>query len=240
MHDVLDVAEHVPMDKGERQKLENAKKHMEFVTAIYRLQLRIGGHFLHEHPAAATSWKLKCIRDLSREEGVHMTVADLCMYGLEETVDKSGKKARAQKPTRLMISSAEIARQLGQKCDRKHWHQPLVSGQAARAGEYPRGLCQAICRGLVKQMELDKKQVKMLLSLGPTDVVHGEVPPEEDEHEEAAAKARDDVSGKELNPVEVKRARLTEMEYVSDKGVWDKVDRREAIKKGWKWSTPGG
>ena len=38
---------------------------------------------------------------------------------------------------------------------------------------------------------------------------------------------------KELDPQEVRRARLQEMEYVNDKGVWQKISRQEAMKSGW-------
>ena len=206
---------------------------MEFTVAMYRIQRSLGGHFLHEHPATASSWKLKCVRDMMQEEGVHTTVADLCMYGLQTRGDSKGELVRAKKTTKFMTSSPEIARALSRRCDRSHWHQTLTSGRVEKAAIYPEGLCRAICRGLVKQLELDTKDVKMLLSLTARDVVHDGVPPEEDEHEEEVSRAWDDVSGKELDAGEVRRARLKEMEYVNEKGVWAKVDRKEALRQGW-------
>ena len=73
----------------------------------------------------------------------------------------------------------------------------------------------------------------MLLNLRATDIVHGDMPQEEEELTEATARAWDDVSGKELDPQEVRRARLKEMEYVKNKQVWEKIDRQEAIRQGW-------
>lgn len=222
-----------PWTKERERRLQEAKVHMEFTISMYRLQRSLGGHFLHEHPASATSWKLKCVKDLAYEDGVHMAVADLCMYGLETEGSTRGSKVKAQKTTRFMTSSAEIARNLCRRCDKSHWHQALVNGRASRAGEYPTQLCSAICRGLIKQLELDEKSLKTLLSLKATDIVHDKPPPEEDKHLEAVAKAWDDVTGKELDPVAVKRARLQEMEYTGSKRVWDKIDRQEALRNGW-------
>ena len=215
------------------ERLRNAKKHMEFTIEMYRLQLSLGGHVLHEHPTTATSWKLKCVRDFMKEEGIYVVVADQCMFGLETRGEGKGTKVKAQKSTKFMTSSPEIARILDKRCDKSHWHQPLVSGRAVKAGEYPKGLCQAICRGLVKQIELDNKSMRMLLNLMATDIVHGDMPQEEDEHVEATDTAWDDVSGKELDPQEVRRARLKEMEYVKNKQVWDKIYRQEAMRRGW-------
>ena len=45
-------------------------------------------------------------------------------------------------------------------------------------------------------------------------------------------KAFDDVSGEELNPKEVMKARLNELEYIRTKGVWRKMSRRKANELG--------
>ena len=126
-------------------------------------------------------------------EGVHTVVVDLCMYDLETQGPEKGIKARAHKTTRFMTSSPETARNLTRRCDRSHWHQPLVNGRASKAALCPEGLCRAICKGLVKQIDLDEKEVKMLMSLMAKDVVHGETPTEEEDHEAATARAWDDV-----------------------------------------------
>ena len=49
------------------------------------------------------------------------------------------------------------------KCDGSHIHQPLVNGRAGPAAVYPPALCRAICRGLVKQIHMNKAKVKTLL-----------------------------------------------------------------------------
>ena len=47
-------------------------------------------------------------------------------------------------------------------------------------------------------------------------------------------RAWDDISVKELDASEVRKARRREIEYAEDKKVWIKVTRAEAEKRGWK------
>ncbi len=68
-----------------------------------------------------------------------------------------GGTGRAKKPTKFLTNSPEIARELGWRCQGGHCHVPLVGGRAAAAAEYPRGLCEAIVRGLIRQKKLDEK-----------------------------------------------------------------------------------
>ena len=64
-----------------------------------------------------------------------------------------------------MTNSEEIHRELQRRCDHRHGHQPLVSGRAKLAAIYPSGLCQAICRGLLRELSMKEGSVKCLLSL---------------------------------------------------------------------------
>ena len=57
--------------------------------------------------------------------------------------------------------------------------------------------------------------------------------PHEDE-DRSLGEALDDVSGAELDPRKVQGARMKEMKYIKDKGVWTVVDRKEAERNGWK------
>ena len=94
----------------------------------------------------------------------------------------------------------------------------------------PPGLCRAICRGLIKQRQLDAMHVKQILRVTAQDTV-GEIP----EHEEDTWKpywAWDDASHKHLDPEQVRKARNEEMDYVNAKQVWVKVDKRQAINDG--------
>ena len=53
------------------------------------------------------------------------------------------------------------------------------------------------------------------------------------DHEDMDAKlqeAWDDLSGAALDPKEVRRARLKEIQYIKDKTVWRRVPREEALR----------
>ena len=78
--------------------------------------------------------------------------------------------------------------------------------------------------------KMDRTQTKLLMKVSAKDKVE-EVPEEEYVHEDARW-AWDDITGKVLNPADVKKARLEEMAYVNDKGVWKEVDRKWAIAQG--------
>ena len=52
--------------------------HMRFVCELYAMQLEEGRYFLHEHPAAATSWGEAWIQAVLNNEGVETVVMEQC------------------------------------------------------------------------------------------------------------------------------------------------------------------
>ena len=74
--------------------MKEAIKHMKFVAKLYGMQADAGRLFLHDQPATATSWQLNCIKKLEEKEGVQITIADLCMFGLTTTGAKAGGARR--------------------------------------------------------------------------------------------------------------------------------------------------
>ena len=54
----------------------------------------------------------------------------------------------------------------------------------------------------------------------------------EEDEQEAVREAWDDVTGKELDGRDVRRARMKEIGYVRDKKVWVNISREEARRKG--------
>ena len=60
-----------------------------------------------------------------------------------------------KKPTGSMTSSRCLVEELNQQCDGGHDHVPLMAGRAAAAQVYPEMLCDAICRGVVKQKNFE-------------------------------------------------------------------------------------
>ena len=137
------------------KKLNEAKAHMKFVCELYQDQIEAGGLILHEHPLSAASWKLEVVSRILKLPGVKTVVGDQCQFGLT-TYDQQGKKTPARKRTRFMSNCPEILQELGKMCPGKHVHQPLIQGRARAASIYPDGLCRAICRGLIKNMKMEK------------------------------------------------------------------------------------
>ena len=217
-------------DSVEKQrKWREGCRHLKFVVELYKQQMEAGRWFLHEHPAGATSWGTGEIRKLMEMEGVQVTVADQCMYGLV-TNGVGGRETPAQKKTKFMTNSPCIAKELQRKCDGKHVHQPLIGGRAAGAARYPRELCRAICQGLMEEMRRVKEGLKKVLAVKPGDEVG-----ENGEHENWNLEwAVDDLTGCELDGKAVKAARRKEMGYIYDKKVWKKISRAEAKRQGWK------
>ena len=146
-----------------------------------------------------------------------MTVtSDLCMFGLATPGSRPGEQVAARKRTKFLTNSVEVARALERRCDGSHPHQLLLNGRAKRAEEYTEELCKAMCKGIKDQMMLDQTQTKYLLKVDANDKVE-EVPEEEYVHEDTKW-AWDDITGKVLNPTDVKRARLTEMVTLTRRG----------------------
>ena len=129
-------------------------------------------------------------------EGVTTTITDQCMFGLK-TWGPDGKPTSAKKKTRFMSNAEEILLAISTKCDGRHAHQHLVDGRAGSAAIYPPALCQAICKGLAKQLHLRRSSLKSLLGLKKGDKI-GAAPEQEDNLADME-KAWGDVSGKELD-----------------------------------------
>ena len=83
-----------------------------FAAQVYREQLAAGRHFLHEHPASASSWDDPCIERLLTKPGVGSTVGDQCRFGLQAK-GENGEYRLARKPTRFMSTAPGVLRALG-------------------------------------------------------------------------------------------------------------------------------
>ena len=67
-----------------------------------------------------------------------------------------------------------------------------------------------------------------LLSLTWIDFIKKESKAEDHEEIEVPGYAYDDVTGNELDPKEVLKARLKELEYIKQMKAWKKISRKEA------------
>lgn len=118
----------------------------------------MGRHFVHEHPWNARSWKLECILDLQSDTRVKTAYTNMCRSGMTSHIDKKdGDRGLVAKPTGFMTSSWDVFEELNKPCKGGHARVPLMTGRASACQEYPPQLCNAICRGVIKQKTLDQE-----------------------------------------------------------------------------------
>ena len=112
-----------------------------------------------------------------------------------------------------------------------------------QAAKYIKGLCEAICQGLVEEKELSKRHIKRIVTVQKicqVDNIHQlrslKMVTAEDHEEicQEGTQAWDDVTGEALDTKKVEEARIKEVEYLISENVWTKILRREATQKGYK------
>ena len=160
---------------------EVAKKHVKFCVELYKMQLKGGRHFLHEHPKEATSWTMDEVKDLAETPGVLTAVCDMCAYGLKIKDEKG--EALVEKRSKFLTSSPEVCKRISLQCTnksvhareaaapvtearpklpggvpdrysnitRKHRHANTLGGRARQCQVYSRKFCQAVCEGVAAQ-----------------------------------------------------------------------------------------
>ena len=233
-----------PWNERKQHAWKEGKRHMEFMTQLYRMQMDGGRLFLHEHPDRATSWGLEQVTTLGKSDGVYTVKADLCMFGLTTRGKRTSDVSAARRRTRFMTNSYSIARELEKTCDGAHRHQALVEGRANATERYPPALCRAICRGFIKETRNNVQCVKAVAEVSPSNVKE-KLPNPDEFHEDMECEIRkiaewegggawDDVTGMPLDRQKVQKARAEEIEYVRSKNVWTKITRSEAQKQGYK------
>jgi hypothetical protein len=228
-------------------KWEERRKEAEvllvFAVAVYRQQVQEGRHFLHEHPANATSWNHPAVAKMLAQDGVDAVVAHLCEFGLQ-TTSAEGEKRAARKPTRFMSSSPAILQALARRCRGGHVHAPLIGGTRAKdAAVYAPGLCKAIAEGAAEQLRRDDRAYCIASVASPAHLraVRGSRPAPaslevhcseaqqrtRDEDEELAAwpekQTFDEITGAVLPADLVKQARAEEVKFMLEWGVWERA-----------------
>ena len=80
----------------------------------------------------------------------------MCRFGMSSHIDeKGGDRGLVKKPTGFLTSARHVAAQLDVQCKQNHDHVNLMGGRAAEAQIYPKELCDAIVRGVVRQKKAD-------------------------------------------------------------------------------------
>ena len=153
-----------------------AVRHLHYMAGLYKLQLSAGRHFLHEHPATASSWSDPWIMRLLNHPNVSSIVSDQCEYGLL-TPDADGLPMPAKKPTRWMSSSPFMLDRLSRRCSGDHVHQHLVGGRAKAAEDYSIELVTEILRGVRDTADAEEKwgdecSEELIASMRTAGVMH--------------------------------------------------------------------
>ena len=133
--------------EARQEHLRAGRLHSRFVVSLYRLQIKEGRKFLHEHPCAASSWREPVMRALLEHADVGTATADQCMYSLY-TRGPNGEMTVAKKHTKCASNNPYMLARLRRRCDRSHAHQHVEGGRTAEAAYYPPDLIVEILRGV--------------------------------------------------------------------------------------------
>lgn len=205
---------------------KQAEKHLRLCAESYLHQVRQGMHFVHGHPADASSWQVSCIQKVARAPGVMINRFDQCAYGLKSK-DVRGE-APARKPTKIMAISVAVNREMRRRCPGCERHVVLEGGRAAKAARHPKELCMAICRGIKKQLAADSAGLMIVGVEGELNQV--EVNEVAEEWKSGSGiewlKYWDNVSGEPRDAKLVEAARTEEHAEVKRMGVWEKGAKR--------------
>ena len=214
-----------------QQEMDQAIGHLKFCIEIYRIQMKAGRLFMHEHPHSASSWKMKEVLEIMAMSGVGTVTIDMCAFGMV-AVDQDGE-APAKKTTSVMSNSPEVLKSVSRKCangdpsrrDEHHRHVQLVGGKAKACQIYPRDFCRAVCQGVASEKKLRELGMQSVDILSVDEIMS--VDPSQEIHEYVGEEAFDDTSGSQLVPSMVAAARREEIEYFRQMGVYRKVHRDE-------------
>ncbi len=111
--------------------LTRARMHLNFVCSLYEEQVREGRHFIHGHPAGATSWEEPAVRRVMKLPGVHVSRVDACQYGM--VGQQAGEQWPVKKPTRWMSSMSSVNKALSRTCSGQGGGYVRVAGHMLRA-----------------------------------------------------------------------------------------------------------
>ena len=75
-----------------QERMEQAKRYVEFCAKVYKFQIDNGRYFLHEHPYLATSWGLDCIAKLMNREDVTRVLTHMCQFGMTSRAGGKGSE----------------------------------------------------------------------------------------------------------------------------------------------------
>ena len=141
--------------------------------------------FLLEHPLPSKAWEEECAQRLMQRPGVYVCNTDLCQYGMKV------RELPNKKATRWITNSKHVAMELQRRCNGEHVHEHLMGGLAKFAAIYPKELCQAIVRGLLRHLRATNRlkavqlpEERQAVFLGEDEMEEQDVGDEAEEEED--------------------------------------------------------
>ena len=99
---------------------------------------------------------MECIEEVESLPSTMRVKLDMCQFGMvSHFTSKDGPLGPVKKPTGMLTKSWCLQLELAKTCPGNHEHVHLLGGRASAAQEYPKQLCEAICRGLAAQKKAD-------------------------------------------------------------------------------------
>jgi len=146
-----------PSVDWERMRRSFGFSTLKLVEDICEHQHCGGRFYLVENPAGSKAWNYRDVlpRILERLGG-KFVFGDQCPFGKK---DKDSGRPE-QKRTGWLSNSEVVLNEVGRRCScPRGTHQQIIGHntrglRSKQAAEYPKALCRAICRGVLKQMEL--------------------------------------------------------------------------------------
>ena len=161
-----------------------------------------------------------------------------------KTTGEDGEVAHAKKRTTVMTNSVHLGRLLRQaQCDGSHVHQHLLDGRAGPCERYPDKFCRLVCQAIKREIRDAKWRKKMCKEFDITEAI-GRImaitrkveelePPEEKAWFDALyadADFYDDITGSKLDKEAATEARITEMTFFKELGVYSRVLKQPWVK----------
>ena len=166
------------------------------------------------------------------------------MYGLKSRDQE--REGPARKRTGFLTNSPCIAKRLELRCpntkaNKIHDHVVLINGRAKAAQVYPPALCRAVCVGFIEQLEVDRKGQFIIANVSTNnntkdlmeeaETIKARYKTIEEDDSPDLEVAWDDVSGAELDPKAVRKARVEEIEYVRKMNLYTKVPIKQCYSR---------
>ena len=206
-----------PKDRERAEELIKAKKPNMVIGSIGRGHSGAHAKFLtkiYEQQAQRGQW-FGHDQPLQGSRGAMRLIMDLDMYGPMT----SGVLRRSRENIRVVTNCGEVGEVMNK----------------VKMGSKTRDYKEVMTAGISEATKL--RQMKLMKLVTVERGMEIKELHHDGDHEDEARndlEAWDDVTGAMLDPKEVRKARLKELQYIHEKKVWIKIPRRRAIREGYK------